>query len=174
VRLEAGKCYTQLENALAWPFEPNGDPMVKVNYEDLLAAVDFVSSGVLIENSAYVSLDTGTIHWVSESEPIGEEELPADLETSDRYIAIPHRNDLDLGKRLALQFVERHLPHRYAAAEQIFQRRGAYARFKELLAADAFLDKWYAFENEAIEQALQEWCEVNQLELDRTRNTESA
>ena len=36
--------------------------MVKVKYEDLSMALDFVSSGVLTDNSAYVSLDTGTIH----------------------------------------------------------------------------------------------------------------
>jgi hypothetical protein len=35
-----------------------------------------------------------------------EEDLPDDLETSDRYLAIPHKNDLDLGNNLALRFVE--------------------------------------------------------------------
>lgn len=31
-----------------------------------------------------------------------EENLPDDLKTSDRYLAVPHRNDLDLGRRLVL------------------------------------------------------------------------
>ena len=142
--------------------------MVKVKYEDLLAAFEFVSSSALMEHSAYLSLDTGMIHWVSEGDPIDEEELPADLEISDRYVEIPHRNDLDLGKRLALRFVEAHLPHRYATAEQFFHHRGPYARFKDLLAADGYLEQWYAFESEATERAIQEWCAVNQIELDRT------
>jgi hypothetical protein len=41
-------------------------------------------------------MDTGAIYWISEPNPL-EEEVPDDLETSDRHIAIPHKNDLDLG-----------------------------------------------------------------------------
>jgi uncharacterized protein UPF0158 len=140
--------------------------MVTVKYEDLSTAFDFVSFGTPMEHRAYISLDTGSIYWVSEADAIDQEELPADLETSDRYIEIPHKNDLDLGSRLALRFVEEHLPHRYAAAESVFRQRGAYGRFKALLAADGYLEKWYAFENEATERALREWCEMNQIQLD--------
>ena len=140
--------------------------MVTVKYEDLSLAFDFVSFGVPMEHQAYVSLDTGRIYWISEADDAtDEEELPADLETSDRYIEIPHKNDLDLGSQLALRFVEEHLPHRYDAVESFFRHRGAYGRFKDLLEADGYLEKWYAFENEATERALQHWCEVNEIRL---------
>ena len=139
--------------------------VVTVKYDDLSAAFDFVSFAAPMEHRAYVSLDTGAIYWVSETNPIEEEDLPDDLETSNRYIAIPHKNELDLGNELALRFVEEHLPHRYATAAGFFRHRGAYARFKELLAAERCLDKWYAFEAECTERALRDWCDANQIQL---------
>jgi hypothetical protein len=123
--------------------------MVTVKYDDLSTAFDFVSFAGPMEHRAYVSLDTGAIFWISETNPIEEEELPDDLETSDRYIAIPHKNELDLGNDLAL----------------LFRRRGAYARFKALLAAEGCLEEWYAFEAESTERALREWCKENEIHL---------
>jgi hypothetical protein len=86
--------------------------MVTVKYDHLWLAFDFVSSGAPTEHCAYVSLDTGRIYWMSELNPIEDEDIPDDLETSDRYLEIPHKNDLDLGKRLALRFAEEQLAHR--------------------------------------------------------------
>ena len=83
--------------------------MVTVRYDDLSAAFDFVSFAAPFEHRAFVSLDTGAIYWISETSPIDEEDLPDDLETSDRYIAIPHKNELDLGNNLALRFAEEQL-----------------------------------------------------------------
>ncbi|MGQ0835220.1 MAG: hypothetical protein ACT4O5_09920 [Gammaproteobacteria bacterium] len=40
--------------------------MVAVKYSDLSAAFEFVGSGAPMENNAYLSLDTGKIHWTSE------------------------------------------------------------------------------------------------------------
>jgi len=61
--------------------------VVTVSYEDLSAAFDFVSFGAPMEHQAFVALDTGAIYWVSESDSL-DEEVPEDLDTSDRYIAI--------------------------------------------------------------------------------------
>ena len=128
-----------------------------MKYEDLSVAFDFVSFAAPMEHQAYISIDTGTIYWISEGNPL-EEEIPEDLETSDRYIAIPHKNDLDLGSDLALRFATAELPGLYNRVEQFFRHRGAYAHFKELLAAEGCLDKWYAFEAESTERALRTWC----------------
>jgi hypothetical protein len=148
--------------------------MVTVKYEDLSAAFDFVSFAAPFEHRAFVSLDTGAVHWISETSPIDDEDLPDDLETSNRYLAIPHKNDLDLGNNLALRFAEDQLPHRYADVTACFRHRGAYARFKELLAAERCLDKWYAFEAECTERALREWCAANQIELVENDSQQSA
>jgi len=139
--------------------------MVTTRYDDLSEAFAFVSFAAPFEHRAFVSLDTGAIHWISETSPIDDEGLPGDLETSDRYIAIPHKNDLDLGNNLALRFAEEQLPHRYASVETCFRHRGAYARFKDLLAAERCLDKWYAFEVECTKRALRDWCAANQIHL---------
>src|SRR4029453_19281752 len=77
--------------------------MITVKYEDISLAFDFVSSAAPMLNTAFISLETGEIYWVSELSPL-EEEVPDDLGESDRYVAIPHKNDLDLGSNLALSF----------------------------------------------------------------------
>ena len=138
--------------------------VVTVKYEDLSAAFDFVSFASPMEHRAYVSLETGVIYWVSEMDPL-EEEVPDDLETSDRYIAMPHKNDLDLGSHLALRFTSEKLPDYYARVEDFFRHRGAYARFKELLASQGCLDNWYAFEAESTATALKTWCTENEIEI---------
>ena len=142
--------------------------MVTVRYDDLSAAFDFVSFAAPFEHRAFVSMDTGAIYWVSETGAVEDDDLPDDLETSDRYIAIPHKNELDLGTNLALRFAEEQLPHQYASVEACFRHRGAYARFKELLAAERLLDKWYAFEAESTERALRDWCDANEIQLAKT------
>jgi hypothetical protein len=147
--------------------------MVKVKYDDLSAAFDFVSFAAPFEHRAFVSLDTGAIYWISETSPLDEEDLPDDLEESDRYLAIPHKYDLDLGNNLALRFAEEQLPDRYADVVNFFRRRGAYARFKELLAAQGCLEKWYAFEAESTERALRQWCEANEIQCAEGDSQES-
>jgi hypothetical protein len=148
--------------------------MVTIKYDELSAAFDFVSFAAPFEHRAFVCLDTGAIHWISETGSLDEEDLPDDLETSDRYIAVPHKNDLDLGNRLALRFAEEQLPHRYASVESCFRHRGAYARFKDLLAAERCLDKWYAFETECTERALRDWCVANRIHLVEDGSQQSA
>jgi hypothetical protein len=139
---------------------------VSVNAADLRTAFDFVSFGASLEHSAYICLDTGKIYWQSMSADLEEQEdLPDDLETSDRYIAVPHQNDLDLGRRLALAFIERELPDDYETAAGVFRRRGAYGRFKDLLHARGLLDRWYEFENHATDEALCAWCDENGIQL---------
>jgi hypothetical protein len=48
-------------------------------YDDLSAAFDFVSFAAPMEHQAFISLDTGTIYWISELNPL-EEDVPEDLE----------------------------------------------------------------------------------------------
>jgi len=138
--------------------------VVAVKYDALSLAFEFVSSGAPMEHNAYVSLDTGEVYWTSDLNPI-EDEVPADIETSDRYLAIPHKNDLDLGRKLALRFVARELPECYERAEGFFRRKGAYAHFKQLLESEGVLEKWYKFEEESVERALRDWCAENDIQL---------
>jgi hypothetical protein len=139
--------------------------MVAVRYADLSMAFDFVSDASPMEHNAYVSLDTGKIYWISDFDDSSDEDHPGDLETSDRYLAIPHKNELDLGKSLALRFVAQQLPARYEQVEGFFRRQGAYGRFKDLLAREGALESWYSFEADSVERALRQWCAANGLEI---------
>lgn len=130
---------------------------MKIPFQDIVIAFDFVNFGNPSEQEAYVDLDTGKIYYHS---AIGddEEELPEDIDDADRYIALPYKNDLGLGKPLVLDFAYRFLPDEADEIEDIFRRRGAYVRFKAILERKGMLEKWYEFENEAQEKALREWC----------------
>jgi hypothetical protein len=138
--------------------------MVTVQFDDLESALEFVSGAADAEHEAYLSLDTGAIFWFSETGPL-DEDVPDDVETSDRYITIPSRSDLNLGSRLALRFADEELPGRYRDVEYFFRRRGAYARFKDLLIREGCLEKWFAFEAEATERALRQWCEAHAIHV---------
>ena len=134
---------------------------VSVNAEELRTTFEFVSFGAPLGHSAYICVDTGKIYCHSLSAGLEEEDLPEDLETSDHYIAVPHKNDLGLGRRLALAFVDQELSDEYDTVAGFFRRRGAYGRFKALLHARGMLEQWYEFENHATEEALLAWCEEN-------------
>ena len=58
---------------------------------------------------------------------------------------IPHKNDLDLGQALVFEFAASHLPDEYDRVRDIFRRRGAYGRFKDLLDSKGLLETWYRF-----------------------------
>ena len=94
-----------------------------------------------------------------------DEELPEDIDTSDRYISVPHKNDLDLGRNLVLRFAAQEMSDSYERVRSIFQRKGAYARFKDLLETKALLESWYRFEAEAHDKALREWCAENGIHI---------
>lgn len=145
--------------------------MVKVKYDDLSIAFEFVNSAPQTENNAYVSLDTGAIYCISEYNP-DDQEIPEDLETSDRYIAIPHKNDLDLGRNLVLRFAAQAIPEHSDRIQGFFRRKGAYRRFKDLLESEALLEKWYAFEAESTERALRDWCTENDIQIVETDDAE--
>lgn len=102
---------------------------VAVKFDELLGAFEFVSAGQPMEHEAYLCIGTGVIHYHSELVDL-EDPLPDDIDDPEMYIAIPHKNDLELGKRLALRFADEFLPDAVDDAYDIFRRRGAYARFK--------------------------------------------
>src|SRR5438067_9340534 len=127
-----------------------------VSFSDLQLAFEFVSSGGMGENEAYLDRQSGKIYWHTE---FGEndEELPDDID-DEKYISIPDKKELDLGKPLVLDFAREFLPDDYDEVRHIFSRRGAYTRYKELLVRRGALERWYDFSNKSEEMALREWC----------------
>src|SRR5712691_11171653 len=77
------------------------------SFKDILEAFEFVGvSGSLGENLAFLCRRTGKIYWHSEFSDVAEldDELPDDVDDEEKYIAIPDKLELDLGKPLALNF----------------------------------------------------------------------
>ena len=137
---------------------------VFVNIDDLLMAFDWVSSDAAMESAAFVCLDTGAIHWVSADLEM-EDEVPEDIETSDRYLAIPDKRDLDLGRNLAVRFADEMLPGATRTVQEFFSHPGAYANFKAFLEHQGGLQSWYDYEARAIEGALREWSEEHGIQV---------
>ena len=136
---------------------------MKFKFEDIEMAYDFVSGAPYGQHSAVVGKDTGKILW--QSEMAGVDEISDEDWDSDDSVRIPHKNDLDLGKRLVFDFVRANLPDDYNHVRQIFSRRGAYGRFKDFLESKDLLQSWYDFEAEQQARALRQWCEDNGIEL---------
>jgi len=138
--------------------------MHSINFNELRNAFEFVSSGPSSQQNAYICMDTGVIYWTSTIVDL-EEDIPDDLETSDRYIPVPRKNDLKLGQSLALSFISEEIPHDYNFVASLFRKRGAYRRFKELLQSEGKLEKWLAFEANASNEALLDWCKENNIDV---------
>jgi hypothetical protein len=134
-------------------------------FSEIEDAFYFVSSGAPSEHAAYISVTTGETFCRTET---GDnfEPLPDDIDEFGKYLAIPHKNDLGLGKSLVLKFAARVLPDDLNEVSGIFQRRGAYGRFKRLLERRDKLDAWHEFENESHREALRSWCAANDIELE--------
>ena len=140
----------------------NERPPVKL--ADLEDALTFVDAGNGFDTAAWVCRETGAVLWHSdETDDFGP--LPEDIDNADRYVAVPGKRDLDLGKPLALDFTRRHLPDCFEQVVAMFSHRGAYAHFKDLLDRHDSLDAWHQWETDQTRQALREWCADNDITL---------
>lgn len=128
-----------------------------VDFDKILEAFEFANFGGPDEVEAYLDRETGQTLLISD---IGDEidPVPDDLE-SERYLSLPNKRDLGLGKRLVLSFAEEHLPESLDDIRGIFSSKGAYGRFKAFLERRGMLDLWHDYENEAQASALRAWCE---------------
>jgi len=142
--------------------------MPNVNIEELRNALEFVSASTIGDERAYISHETGMIYWIS-----GEIDLdpntPEDIENSDLYIELPHKNDLGLGQDLVMSFIEQELPDEFNTVASYFRKNGAYRRFKYLLEERDQLEAWYAFENNAIYNVLSDWCKENDIQIENSK-----
>lgn len=130
-------------------------------------AFDYVSSQPRFTNSALLAIETGELFYFDDA---GEclDDVPEDIHESDGYIDIPHKWDLDLGSALAHRFIQSNAPHLVEEIHQIFSRKGAYGRYKNLLGRSKLIDLWHEYENSETKAALQAWCNENGIELTNT------
>ena len=124
----------------------------------------YVSSAEYGMNRAFLCLDNGEIHYRSEWDDPGDED--EDELDCDHFIEIPHKNDLNLGQVLVIEFAEEHLTDDLDLVQRIFDHRGAYRRFKDLLDERGLLQTWYDYENTREKEALRAWIRENRIELE--------
>ena len=135
---------------------------MRVSLKEIREAFEFVCASE--EHQAFLCKQTGKLYYHSElCDDL--DSLPDDIDDSEKFLPIPDKRELDLGKPLALDFAREFLPDDFDDVRRFFSRRGAYARFKDLLHRRACLDQWYDFEGKAEEKALRLWCELNSIEV---------
>ena len=132
-----------------------------MTYDTIEEAFLFVSGAPPFEHPAVVRRKTGESFYASLMSDY--DELPDDVDASDDYINIPHKNDLDLGKLLVMEFVRSRCPAELARVEALFNRPGAFRHFKDLLRRQRLLDSWQVFEGQRIEALLRQWCQAQGL-----------
>lgn len=140
--------------------------MPTVSLDQLQGAVEWASSDFL-DNEAYICRHTGKIYWIAGDPGMidEEEEVPEDIHDSDKYLLVPDKRDLNLGKQLAFDFASQYLAQHYDDVRDMFRRKGAYRRFKDFLEREELLEIWYRYSDEHEAKALAEWCETEGLAL---------
>lgn len=135
-----------------------------VKLSDLLDAFVWVCAGAIGDNGAFICRETGRIYWTSHLMEL-DNPPPEDIDDASRYLAVPHKYDLDLGTALLFRFVGDVLPNDFDTVSGFFSRKGAYRKFNDYLDRRDALDAWHQYQDEATEKALREWCEGNGLML---------
>jgi len=142
--------------------------MPTVSLSELQGAVEWVSNDDW-DSEAYVCRLTGRIYWASREPGIvdEEDEIPDDIDDIEKYVAVPHQRDLDLGTKLVFDFAAEHLAQHYDDVRNIFRSKGAYGRFKALLERQGVLENWYAYSDARTLSALEEWCKSERLAFEQ-------
>lgn len=141
--------------------------MAAISFDELEDAFEFVSFSGPGENQAVLCRETGKLFFQAEYIELDTPDpFPEDIDDNPAYIAIPDKTELGLGRRVAVDFAASHLedPH---VVSLIFNGPGAYGRWKVLLEERGLLHDWFTFELAEARTALRQWCEVNEIELER-------
>ena len=139
-----------------------------VSIGDITEAFESANTdGNMGEFLAFVCKRTGKIHYQTDFLDAAEtnDELPDDINDEEKYVALPDKSELGLGKPLVLDFARQFLPGDFDDIRYFFSKRGAYSKFKAVLARRGAIDRWHAFEAKATEHALRDWCALHSIEI---------
>lgn len=126
-------------------------------------AFHYVSNAPIGERSAVVHRGSGKVYLASRKADF--DERPAGSAGDPDYVIIPHRQELDPGKPLLMEFVRSHCPGELARVEGLFARAGAFRNVKDHLRRLGLLESWQVFESQRIELLLRQWCAAQGLVL---------
>ncbi|MCP3371193.1 hypothetical protein [Bradyrhizobium cajani] len=138
-----------------------------MKFAQIVDAFEFANNGDIGEFRAFVCRQTGKIYCQTDFMDAAEfnDELPDDIDDEEKYLALPDKRELGLGKPLVLDFAREFLRDDFDDVHYFFSKRGAYPKFKSLLARRGAIDRWHAYENEATERALRDWCKLHSIEI---------
>jgi uncharacterized protein UPF0158 len=137
------------------------------SFNEILFAFESTSMEGMGEHQAYICRQSGKIYFHSDLSEFQQlnDELPDDIEDEEKYLQLPDKYELNLGKPLVLAFAREFLPNDVDEVRRIFSKRGAYANFKSLLAKQQVIDRWHDFQDKATERALREWCDLHDIKI---------
>src|SRR5438445_988686 len=78
---------------------------MRVSLKDIFEAFEFVIVDSTGEHQAFLSRQSGKVYWYVEYSDDELSELPDDIDDRAKYVQIPDKKELDLGKPLVLEFV---------------------------------------------------------------------
>lgn len=132
-----------------------------VSYDQFETAFMMTSDGMDAE--CHIDPANGAIYCF-DSVGYTEDAVPPDFDP-ESAISIPNKYDLDLGNQSVFDFVAVQIPEHYDEVRDIFRRKGASSRYKELLYRLGKEQDWYACEARRTREALLEWCTDNGITL---------
>ena len=97
---------------------------MRVSLQDIREAFEFVCAGGGEEHQAFLCKQSGKIYYHSELCDDDLDSLPDDIDDGDKFLPIPDKRELDLGKLLALNFARQFLPGDFDEVRQFFSQRG--------------------------------------------------
>jgi hypothetical protein len=140
-----------------------------VSIGDITEAFDASTGGNMGEFLAFVCKRTGTIYYQTDFPDAAEmnDKLPDDINDEEKYVALPDKRELGLGKPLVLDFARQFLPDDFDDVHYFFSGRGAPTRNSRPCSPDEVraIDHWHAFEARVTEQALRDWCALHSIEI---------
>jgi hypothetical protein len=133
---------------------------MSVSIKKLLEAMDTTST--LLDGDQIIFLDPTSGRFYKKNDL--EQPRPDDLLSNPKYLIVPSKQDLDVGKNLVFEFTSLFLSQYIEVVHDYFRKKGAYARFIAFLNLHHQLENWYDYQHKKQQQALIAWCETHQIE----------
>ena len=134
-----------------------------MDFDRIDDAFHYVSNAAPGERSAVLRRSSGEVYLASQK--AGFDERPPGCADDPDCLAIPHRQDLDPGKALFIDFIRSHAPELLARVEALFERPGAFRNVKDLFKRQGLLESWQVYESGQLEVLLRQWCSDQHLPL---------
>jgi hypothetical protein len=138
----------------------------QISLAELEDAVQYLSH--FNESVLLLDLSTGNcvydVRDIALDEIIAVDEKKPESGTRPRYIQIPDKYKLNIGRTLVLQFTREYFPEDYRDIFNRFKRPHAYTWWRIFLEDQKKLQEWHEFRNRKTKEALIDWCNNNHFE----------